>query len=171
MVNVNVHIPFNLHNQNLGQRFDPSSSRSLRSNSGGAHASYSNLDSRRASLSPASSHRASHSTTSLSHLEDFSLEAELKKPILNVKLVRCVGRRRASSSRVRGRLGRFGEESGRDFYIGGGCKFQFNWSTHSIDHRCSDDVEDLKTPRPLGQWPLHPEAPVSADVTFLLANV
>jgi hypothetical protein len=28
-------------------------------------------------------------------------------------------------------------------------------------------TEDPKTPRPLGQWPLHPESAVSADATFL----
>jgi hypothetical protein len=168
MVNVNVQIPFNLHNQNLGQRFGPSSSRSLRSNSGGARISYSNQDSRRPSLSPASSLRASRSTASLSHPEDLSLETEPKKPILNVKLVRCAGRRRASSSRVRGRLGRFGEESGRDLYIGDGCGLsRQNGSTSSVDYQSADDAEDLKTPRPLGQWSLIPESAVTVSAVRL----
>jgi hypothetical protein len=167
MVNVNAQIPFNLHNQkNLGQRFDPSSSRSLRSSSGGIHTSCSNQDSRRPSLSPATSLRASRSTASLTHPEDLSLETEPKKPILNVKLVRCPGRRRASSSRVRGRLGRFGEESGRDLCIGDDYSLsQGTRSTRSIDGQNADDGEDMKTPRPLGQWSLHSESP-DQDLTL-----
>ena len=168
MVNVNVQIPFNLHNQNLGQRFDPSSSRSLRSNSGDIHASYSNQNSRRPSLSPVSSLHASHSTASLSHPEDLSLYTEPRKPILNVRLVRCIGSRRASSSRVRGRLGRFGEENGRDLYLGdGNDPSRTNGSAQDFDDQRLDGVEDLKAPRLFGQWPLHSTTTVSTDATFL----
>lgn len=168
MVNVNVQIPFNLHNQNLGQLFDPSSSRSLRSSSGGIHTSCSNQDNRRPSLSPATSLRPSRSTASLSHPEDLSLETEPKRPILNLKLVRCPGRRRASSSKVRGRLGRFGEESGRDLCIGDSCGLsQGTRPTRSIDGQSAEDGEDTKTPRPLGQWLLKPESTVSAGGVFL----
>jgi len=157
MVNVNVQIPFNLHNQNLGQRFDPSSSsRSARSDSGGVRTSYSNQNSRRPSLSPASSLHASRSTASLSHPEDLSLYTEPRKPILNVRLVRGAGRRRVSSSRVRGRLGRFGEEGGRDLYLSdGNGSSQQNGLVHDFDDQ-NADAEDPKNPRPLGQWPLHP---------------
>jgi len=169
MVNVNVQIPFNLHNQNLGQRFDPSSSsRSARSDSGGVRTSYSNQNSRRPSLSPASSLHASRSTASLSHPEDLSLYTEPRKPILNVRLVRGAGRRRVSSSRVRGRLGRFGEEGGRDLYLSdGNGSSQQNGLVHDFDDQ-NADAEDPKNPRPLGQWPLHPPSAVSGDGTCLI---
>ena len=151
MVNVNAQIPFNLHNQNLGGLLGPSSSRS---HSAGANAN-SNQNSRQPSPSPGPSLHMSRSSGSLQHLGDV-IDNEPKKPILNVRLVRGVGTRRASSSRVRGRLGRFGEESGREVYIGGDGSSQRGEMTH--DDECDDgqdDAEDLVTPRPpdmVPQW-------------------
>ncbi|KIM76128.1 hypothetical protein PILCRDRAFT_655315 [Piloderma croceum F 1598] len=58
MVNVNAQIPFNLHNQNLGGRLGPSSSRS---HSGGANAN-SNQNSRQPSPSPGPSLHMSRSS-------------------------------------------------------------------------------------------------------------
>src|ERR1700722_8216142 len=101
MVNVNSQIPFNLHNQ----RLDPSSSsRSARSLSGGyphPQTEHSNQNSRRPSPSPAPSLQMSGSSNSI-HPGDVasvhqSLEQhEPRKPLLNVRLVRGVGIRRAS---------------------------------------------------------------------------
>jgi hypothetical protein len=161
-VNVNAQIPFNLHNQNLGGRLGPSSSRS---HSGGANAN-SNQNSRQPSPSPVPSLHMSRSSGSLQHPGDvaslhYSLDNEPKKPILNVRLVRGVGTRRASSSRasssrVRGRLGRFGEENGREVYISGDGSSQHGETAR--DDECDegqDDAEDLVTPRPpemVPQW-------------------
>jgi len=156
MVNVNAQIPFNLHNQNIGQRLGPSSSRSARSHSN-THPS--NQNSRQPSPSPAPSLSMSRSSSSLQHPGDiasshFSLRDESKKPLLNVRLVRGVGTRRASSSRVRGRLGRFGEESGREMYISGDGSSQREEIANNGEHgEDQNDTEDLVTPRPLEQVP------------------
>jgi len=170
MVNVNAQIPFNLHNQNLGQRLDPSSSRSARSHSGGANADYSSQDSRRPSPSPAPSLQISRSSTSLhpgdvasSHL---SLDHEPRKPLLNVRLVRGLGKPRASGSRVRGRLGRFGEESLRGVYVddnGSGSPQRELTHENERDNHDQHDAEDLVTPRPpvqIPQWVTLQEASV-----------
>lgn len=170
MVNVNAQIPFNLHNQNLGHRLDPSSSRSTRSRSG-ANPNDSNENSRRPSPSPAPSIQLSRSSNSLLHGDvsssHFSLDNEPKKPLLDVRLVRGVGRRRASSSRVRGRLGRFGEESGREIYVGGDGSSQREEAADIEHDGGQDDMEDLLTPRPLGHVPrwaaLQESSPVSTN--------
>jgi len=158
MVNVNAQIPFNLHNQNLGQRLDPSSSRSARSRSGGANADYSSENSRRPSPSPAPSLQISRSSTSL-HPGDvasahFSVDHEPRKPLLNVRLVRGVGKQRASGSGARGRLGRFGDDSAREVYVGDGSGSSQQEVTHEYEHHDGqDDAEDVVTPRPPDQIP------------------
>jgi hypothetical protein len=173
MVNVNAQIPFNLHNQNLGQRLDPSSSRSARSHSGGGRTDYSNQNSRRPSPSPAPSLQLSRSSTSL-HPGDvasshFSIDQEPRKPLLNVRLVRGVGRRRASGSRVRGRLGRFGEEGGREVSVGNGhgSSQREEITPGNEGDNGQDGAEDLLTPRPPGQVPqwatMQGASTVSAD--------
>ena len=157
MVNVNAQIPFNLHNQNLGGRLGPSSSRS---HSAGANPN-SNQNSRQPSPSPVPSLHMSRSSGSLQHPGDvasshYSLDNEPRKPILNVRLVRGAGTRRSSSSRVRGRLGRFGEENGREVYISGDGSSQRGEMAH--DDGCiegQESAEDLVTPRPpdiVPQW-------------------
>lgn len=144
-MNVNVQIPFNLHNQPVGLGGNASSSRSdRRSPSGGANTSSSQQNSRAASPSP--SLLMTGSITSLP-----SFEVEPRQPILNVRLVRGVGRGRASSSRVRGRLGRHGEEGGREMHVGNGESPEAE-PTH-VDGAAAEDAEDLRTPRPIDNPP------------------
>ena len=177
MVNVNAQLPFNLHNQKLDQRLDPSSSRSARSHSGGAHVNYSNQNSRRPSPSPAPSIQLSRSSASLPHPGDvasskISLDIEPRKPPLNVRLVRSIEKRRASSSRARGRLGRFGEESGRVVCIdnGDGSSQVEETAQENYPIESQDDAEELLTPRPpdlATQWATSQEpSTVSAHADF-----
>jgi hypothetical protein len=98
-----------------------------------------------------------------------ALDNEPKKPVLNVRLVRGVGKRKASGSRVRGRLGRFGEENGRAVYVGNeeGSSQQEEAAHESERDEVQDDADDLLTPRPsdqVPQWITLPKTPgVSAN--------
>lgn len=150
MVNVNTPLPFNLHNRSLHQRLDMSSSRSDHSISGHTSpvrplASTSNMRvtidpsipprargratrtlSPSLSRDPSPSLETSRSTSSL-HPGDASYlppeedpEYGVRKPILNVRLVRHYGavsqaygiRMRQGRRTTRGRLGRFGDDPG-----------------------------------------------------------
>lgn len=146
MVNVNVQIPFNLHNQPMGVGENASSSRSARrSISGGANTSSSSMQNSRA---------ASPSPSLLMAGSIASFEVEPRQPILNVRLVRGVGRGRASRSRVRVGLGRHGEEGSRGMH-------DDNGESPESEPTHVDNAADLKTPRPLDhspQWAKHQDA-------------
>ena len=146
MVNVNVQIPFNLHNQPMGVGENASSSRSARrSISGGANTSSSSMQNSRA---------ASPSPSLLMAGSIASFEVEPRQPILYVRLVRGVGRGRASRSRVRVGLGRHGEEGSRGMH-------DDNGESPESEPTHVDSAADLKTPRPLDhspQWAKHQDA-------------
>ena len=141
-MNVNVQIPFNLHNQPIGVGGTASSSRSARrSLSGGANTSSSSMQNSR----PASPSPSLLLTGSIA-----SFEVEPRQPILNVRLVRGVSRGRSSRSKVRGGLGKHGEEGGREMHVDNG-ESPESEPTH-VDG-AAVEPDSLKPPRPLDDPP------------------
>ena len=160
MVNVNVQIPFNLHNQPIGVGGTASSSRSARrSLSGGANTSSSSMQNSRA---------ASPSPSLLLTGSIASFDVEPRQPILNVRLVRGVSRGRSSRSRVRVGSGRHGEEGGREMHVDNGDSPDSE-PTH-VDS-AAVDPDNLKPPRPLDDPPQWAGDQDASGVSFFFSYI
>jgi len=150
MINVGTPLPLNLHHKALHARIDPSGSTSSRSGArslSGSSGQRLNTAGdpgaeREGSTSRASSphHPSSDSLASLQPGDASYLPPEErddgKRPILNVRLAGD-GTGRTRKGRSRGRLGRFGEERGRDIR-------QPNGGANGVTQYTEDDGEDHK---------------------------